>query len=41
MPKYETTRRVRHTPEEMFELVADVEKYPEFLPLCQSLSVRS
>ena len=41
MPKYETPRRVRHTPEEMFELVADVEKYPEFLPLCQSLSVRS
>ena len=25
----------------MFALVADVEKYPEFLPLCQALSVRS
>jgi coenzyme Q-binding protein COQ10 len=24
----------------MFELVADVEKYPEFLPLCESLRVR-
>jgi coenzyme Q-binding protein COQ10 len=23
----------------MFDLVADVEKYPEFLPLCESLSV--
>lgn len=25
----------------MFDLVADVEKYPEFLPLCEALSVRS
>ncbi|MEX6507802.1 type II toxin-antitoxin system RatA family toxin [Jiella sp. M17.18] len=41
MPKFETTRRVRHTPEEMFALVADVEKYPEFLPLCQRLVIRS
>lgn len=25
----------------MFDLVADVERYPEFLPLCQRLEVRS
>lgn len=25
----------------MFDLVADVERYPEFLPLCEALSVRS
>jgi len=41
MPKFEATRRVAHTPEQMFALVADVEKYPEFLPLCESLAVRS
>jgi coenzyme Q-binding protein COQ10 len=41
MPKFEATRRVAHTPDEMFLLVADVEKYPEFLPLCESLTVRS
>lgn len=41
MPKYETTRSVRHPPEKMFALVADVEKYPQFLPLCEALSVRS
>jgi coenzyme Q-binding protein COQ10 len=41
MPKFEATRRVAHTPDEMFALVADVEKYPEFLPLCESLAVRS
>ncbi len=25
----------------MFDLVADVEKYPQFLPLCEALAVRS
>ncbi|MBV9432415.1 MAG: type II toxin-antitoxin system RatA family toxin [Hyphomicrobiales bacterium] len=41
MPSFRTTRRVKHTPEEMFDLVADVEKYPLFLPLCDGLKVRS
>jgi coenzyme Q-binding protein COQ10 len=41
MPKFEATRRVAHTPEQMFALVADIERYPEFLPLCESLTVRS
>jgi coenzyme Q-binding protein COQ10 len=40
MPSFRTTRRVRHTPVQMFNLVADVEKYPEFLPLCESTRVR-
>lgn len=41
MPQYETTRTVPHSPRQMFDLVADVERYPEFLPLCEALSVRS
>ena len=41
MPKFENARLVRHTPDQMFALVADVESYPEFLPLCQGLTVRS
>ncbi|WP_336071416.1 type II toxin-antitoxin system RatA family toxin [Nitratireductor rhodophyticola] len=41
MPKFETVRRVAHTPENMFALVADVEKYPEFVPMCEALSVRT
>ena len=41
MPKFEATRRVAHTPEQMFALVADVETYPQFLPLCEALTVRS
>lgn len=40
MPQLSTTRRVRHAASEMFDLVADVEHYPEFVPLCQSLKVR-
>ena len=40
MPQLSTTRRVRHAAAEMFDLVADVEHYPEFVPLCQSLRVR-
>lgn len=41
MPKFDTVRHVRHAPEKMFALVADVERYPEFLPLCEALTVRS
>lgn len=41
MPTYETVRRVGHTPDQMFSLVADVERYPEFLPMCEALCVRS
>ena len=40
MPELSTTRRVRHGAAKMFDLVADVEHYPEFVPLCQSLKVR-
>ena len=41
MPSFETTRRVLFTPRQMFDLVADVEQYPKFLPLCEGLRVRS
>ncbi|WP_131116759.1 type II toxin-antitoxin system RatA family toxin [Lichenihabitans psoromatis] len=40
MPTFRTSRRVRHTASDMFDLVADVEHYPLFLPLCQSLDIR-
>jgi coenzyme Q-binding protein COQ10 len=40
MPQFTTKRRVRHAPDDMFELVADVERYPEFVPMCRSLTVR-
>jgi coenzyme Q-binding protein COQ10 len=40
MPQFSTKRRVRHAADEMFDLVADVERYPEFVPLCRALKVR-
>ncbi|MEX0752614.1 MAG: type II toxin-antitoxin system RatA family toxin [Xanthobacteraceae bacterium] len=41
MPQFSTKRRVRHAAGEMFELVADVERYPQFVPLCRALRVKS
>lgn len=41
MPQFETHRLVAHTPDQMFALIADIERYPEFLPLCEALTVRS
>jgi coenzyme Q-binding protein COQ10 len=41
MPQFSTKRRVRHSASDMFDLVADVEKYPQFVPLCSALKVKS
>jgi coenzyme Q-binding protein COQ10 len=40
MPRFSSKRRVRHSATQMFDLVADVERYPEFVPLCHSLKIR-
>jgi coenzyme Q-binding protein COQ10 len=40
MARFSNKRRVQHRAEQMFNLVADVERYPEFVPLCQSLRIR-
>lgn len=40
MPEFTTRRRVNHAASAMFALVADVERYPEFVPLCRALKVR-
>jgi|ERR1043166_3567240 coenzyme Q-binding protein COQ10 len=39
MPRFSTKRRVRHAASDMFDLVADIERYPEFVPLCRSARV--
>jgi coenzyme Q-binding protein COQ10 len=41
LPAFRDERRVRHNAIQMFDLVADVELYPEFVPLCKALKVRS
>lgn len=41
MPHFATERRVDHSADRMFVLVGDVERYPEFVPLCERLIVRA
>lgn len=40
MPQFETRHKVKHAASDMFALVADVEAYPKFVPLCEALRVR-
>jgi coenzyme Q-binding protein COQ10 len=40
MPRFSSKRRVPHRASEMFDLVADVERYPEFVPFCHALKIR-
>jgi coenzyme Q-binding protein COQ10 len=40
MPQFSTKRHVQHSASDMFDLVADVERYPQFVPLCRALRVR-
>jgi coenzyme Q-binding protein COQ10 len=41
MPKHNETRHLPYTPEQMFDLVADVGRYAEFLPWVTAVRVRS
>jgi coenzyme Q-binding protein COQ10 len=40
MPTHAEQRILPYTPEQLFALVADVERYPEFLPWCVAARVR-
>ncbi len=39
MHHHKETRVLPYTPQQMFDLVADIEKYPEFLPWCTSAKI--
>lgn len=41
MPKHNETRALPYSPEQMFDLVADVRRYPEFLPWVSAIRVKS
>ena len=41
MPVIQAKRRIHYSTQRMFDLVADVERYPEFLPLCERHVIRS
>jgi coenzyme Q-binding protein COQ10 len=40
VPTHAEKRHVPYTPEEMFALIADVARYPEFLPWCSAARIR-
>jgi coenzyme Q-binding protein COQ10 len=41
MPTHAEKRHLPHRPEQLFDLVADIERYPEFLPWCVGVRIRS
>jgi ribosome-associated toxin RatA of RatAB toxin-antitoxin module len=41
MPTHAEKRELPYRPEQLFDLVADIERYPEFLPWCVGARVRS
>jgi coenzyme Q-binding protein COQ10 len=41
MPSHSETRSLPYTARQMYDLVADVPKYPEFLPWCAAARVRT
>ena len=41
MPTHTEKKFLPHKPEQMFDLVADVGRYPEFLPWCVGARIRS
>lgn len=41
MPTHSETKLLPYTPQQMYHLVADVARYPEFLPWCAAARIRS
>jgi coenzyme Q-binding protein COQ10 len=41
MPRYAEQKHVPYRPDQMFDLVADVARYPDFLPWCVGARIRS
>ena len=41
MPAHTQERVVSYTPEQMFDVVADIESYPQFLPWCVGAKTRN
>ena len=40
MTTHAEKRKLPYTPEQLYALVSDIEKYPEFLPWCIALRIR-
>lgn len=39
MPAHSEVRQSPYTPQQLFDLVVDIEKYPEFLPWCRAARI--
>lgn len=39
MPKHTLTRNLPYSPRQLFDMVADIEAYPEFLPWCKAARI--
>lgn len=39
MPRHSIERILPHTPDQLFELVSDIESYPTFLPWCEAARI--
>ena len=40
MPRYDESKILPYTSEQLFNLVADIEQYPEFVPWCKGIKVK-
>lgn len=40
MPRYDENKFLPYSPQQLFQLVADVEKYPEFVPWCKDVQIK-
>ncbi len=40
MPNIERTALVPHAPEDIYAIIMDLERYPEFLPWCETASIQ-
>lgn len=41
MPRHAETRHLPYSARQMYDLVADIERYPEFLPWCAAARIRA
>ena len=41
MPTHSEQRHLPHSPQQLFDLVADIRSYPEFLPWCRGARIRT
>lgn len=39
MPKHTEVRQLPYSPKQLYDLVVDIEKYPEFLPWCRAARI--